>query len=218
MNEQKAHTSAEAAINAIYEMMDGSEAAMQYHDSHRVNSLLILTIDNYYTALREIEQFWPKIKGKVVVEIGAGVGMLSIQMAKFAKQVYAIEADPVWSWVFTQFLYGVKPPNLTFIFGAAQEMVGMIKADIAVVYTRSDIPGMLGLAGKFAPEVIHGPLCEFAERHGLGEEELDFIQRVGERISIHEVGIRGIDPEALQRAIDLEITEADFAKLAGSKG
>ncbi len=212
MNEQEAHTSAEAAINAIYETMDGSEAAMQYHDSHGVNSLLILTIDNYYTALMEIEKFWPRIKGKVVVEIGAGVGMLAIQMAKFAKQVYAIEADPAWSWVFTQFLYGVKPPNLTYIFGAAQSMVGLIQADVAVVYTRSDIPGMLELAGEFASEVIKGPLCEFAERHGLGGEETDFIQRVADRISIHDVGIRGIDPEALRRAIDLQ-AEADFDAL-----
>lgn len=210
-NEQKVHQSAEAAINAIYETMDGSEAAMDYLDLHGVNSLLILTIDNYYTALREIEAFWPKIKGRVVVEIGAGVGMLALQMAKFAKQVYAIEADPAWAWTFTQFLYGAKPPNLTFVFGAAQTMVGLIKADVAVAYTRSDIPGMLELAGKFAPEVIHGPLCEFAERHGLGRKELEFIQRVGNRISIQDVGIRGIDPDALRCAIDLETTEADLA-------
>ena len=210
-SEQMAYSSAEANINRVYETMDGSDAVMRYHDRHGVNALLVLTVDNYYTALAEIEQLWRRVKGKVVVEIGAGVGMLAIQMAKFAKQVYAIEADPAWSWVFTESLYGIKPPNLTFIFGSAQTMLGLIHADVAITYTRSDIPGMLGLAGKFAPEVIHGPLCEFADRHHLDPEDLAFIERVAARVRLQDVGIRGIEPAALQRAIDAEMDERGAA-------
>ena len=51
----------------------------------------------------------PWIDGKRVIEVGAGVGFLAIEMAKRAKSVIAIECDPAWSWIFTQPLQLHKP-------------------------------------------------------------------------------------------------------------
>jgi D-arabinose 1-dehydrogenase-like Zn-dependent alcohol dehydrogenase len=185
------HEWAELAINGIYGQPEDTQAIRRYCERHGVNSMLVLTIDTYYTALKEAEAIWPRIEGRTVVEIGAGVGMLALQMAKAARRVFAIEADPSWAWVFTEHLYALKPANLTYIFGAAAEVAGLLHADVAVVYTRSDVPQMLALAGQFAPEVIKGPLVGFADRHGITEEHEAFLERVIARLPKNSRTARG---------------------------
>lgn len=208
MIEQDAYRKAERAIEMIYESSDGSELVMDHMERNGINSLCVLTVDEYRDALAEIEQLWPRVKGKTVVEIGAGVGMLALQMAKFAKRVFAVEADPAWAWVFTDALYALKPPNLTYIFGRAEEMVGVLKADVAVIYTNSDVGGMAKLAVQFAPEVIRGPLVPFSERQIADPEDIRFAERVAARIGVERFGVRGFSKADLDAAIEAELRAA----------
>jgi predicted RNA methylase len=90
----------------------------------------------------------------VVIEIGAGIGLLSVCMATIAQRVYAIEVDPAWAWGFTKILYDLKQPNLTYIFGKAESMIGLLKADVVVILTRSGHDEMQEIAGKFGGLVI----------------------------------------------------------------
>ena len=85
-----------------------------------------------------------------------------MELARRARMVYAIEADPAWTWVFVKHLIERKPANLTWIFGAAETVADFVRADIAIVYTRSDVEGMMALGARIATEVILGPL----ERRG----------------------------------------------------
>lgn len=101
-----------------------------------------------------MEKIGPRIAGKRVVEIGAGIGLLANEMAKVARRVYAIEADPGWSLLFVKWLYVDKPLNLTWILDRAQNLVGELEADVAIVVTGSDEDNLRQLAGQFAPEVI----------------------------------------------------------------
>ena len=143
-----------ACIDAIYHDLDGYKAAEEFHRRHMTSSLGTITVHDKDTILKIVNQIGGRIRGKVVVEIGAGVGFLAIGMAMIAKQVYAIESDPAWSWAFTKVLYEVKPPNLTFIFGKAETMAGILKADVAVVVTRSGHKEMQKIAKQLAPIVI----------------------------------------------------------------
>jgi precorrin-6B methylase 2 len=105
-------------------------------------------------AIKAIQMFGNSLKNKVVVEIGAGVGVAAIELAKVAKHVYAIEADPAWSWLFTKYLYQNKPTNLTWIFGNAEHMIGKINADTTIIFTHSDCENLQKLGLSFAPKSI----------------------------------------------------------------
>lgn len=144
-------------IERVYEEMEGDDTAEGFFGRHGVESLGILTVTDAMTGRKEAETLFYHILNKVVVEVGAGVGWLAIEMAKYAKQVYAIEVDPAWSWVFVRHLYKKKPKNLTWIFGAASEVADFIKADVAVIYTRSGQEAMASVARRMAPKVVFGP-------------------------------------------------------------
>src|SRR3990167_9054788 len=98
-----------ACINAIYADMDGEEAAHEYHNRHMTDSMLILTVTDCADVEDLMARIANRIRGKRVVEIGAGVGLLALAMASIASSVVAIEVDPSWSWAFTQHLYRHKP-------------------------------------------------------------------------------------------------------------
>jgi len=146
-------------IDMAYDALEGAEDLIHYHKEHGTPSLLVLTQYAPEIAHKTAEFLADDISGKTVIEIGAGVGFLAIEMAKIAKQVFAIEVDPAWSWIFTHSLYAHKPPNLTWIFGKAEAMLPYLHGDIAVVFTRSGRKEMLSLARQFAPKVI-APLKE----------------------------------------------------------
>ncbi len=143
-----------ACIDAIYRDIDGYEEAEEFHRRYMTPSCGVITVADTRKVVDIITPFITRIHNKVVVEIGAGVGLLACGMAKIAKQVYAIESDPAWSWAFTKVLYGIKPPNLTFIFGRAETMIGILKADVAVIVTRSGHKEMQDIAKQLANEVI----------------------------------------------------------------
>ena len=141
-------------IDMAYDALEGAEDLMRYHKLHGTPSLLILTRYSPEIAIETARLLKPDIEGKVVIEIGAGVGFLAIEMAKVAKQVFAIEVDPAWTWIFTHSLYAHKPSNLTWIFGLAETMIPFLHGDVAVVFTRSGIKEMKAIAEKLAPRVI----------------------------------------------------------------
>jgi dsRNA-specific ribonuclease len=143
-----------ACIDAIYNDEKNFEAAEEFHRRHMTPSCGVITIYEAEAVKNIVETIHDEICGKVVVEIGAGVGLLAIGMAVVAKEVYAIEVDPAWSWAFTEVLYNIKPPNLTFIFGKAETMIDKIHADVAVIVTRSGHDEMQEIGKKLASKVI----------------------------------------------------------------
>jgi hypothetical protein len=72
-------------------------------------------------------------------------------MASVAKRVYWIEANPMWAAAWTQIMLGKKPKNMSYLFGAADEFVGGIRGDVAVVWTHSDVAALKLVAQQFAP-------------------------------------------------------------------
>ena len=146
----------------MYDNMRRSEDAMAFSDRHNIRSAPVLTVVDDELAGLITAHLSPRIEGKTVVEIGGGIGLLSLHMASVAKRVYCIEANPFWSLSFVQLFLERKPKNLSFIFGAADELVGCIKADIAIVCTHSDVEGMTLIGRQFAPSVldVYGELVD----------------------------------------------------------
>lgn len=145
------------AIDMVYESGHGmplAEESQHYLYRHDCRSLGILTVYDKRIAKRTAKRLRPRTYGKVVVEVGAGVGLLALEIAKEAKHVYAIEVDPAWSWAFTQYLYREKPANLTWIFGMAEDVAEWLRADVAVMVTRSGRQAMRAVAERMAPLVV----------------------------------------------------------------
>jgi len=147
-------------LDKVYEATDGSQELRDYCERHGINSASVLTVYDDEIAGLIAEHLAPRIEGKTVIEIGGGIGLLSMHLGLIAKRVYCIEANPLWSWVFAGSLLKNKPANVSFLFGAAEEFKGSIYGDIAVFCTHSDVEGMRIIASKFAPSVIdvHGEL------------------------------------------------------------
>ena len=141
-------------INMVYDALEGFEDLAEYHERHGNPSLLVLTQHSPQIAQEAARLLRPDIENKNVIEIGAGVGFLAIEMAKYAKSVIAFEVDPAWTWIFTKSLYRHKPVNLSWIFGDAKQFVGIIRGDIAIVFTRSGIDELKNIAKEMAPKVI----------------------------------------------------------------
>lgn len=141
-------------LGDVYNEMEGSESSLDYSERHNINSAAVLTMTDDETAGLMAEYLAPRIEGKTIVEIGGGIGLLALHMGQYAKRVYCIEANPMWSSVFVAMLLSHKPKNVSFLFGAADEFVGTIKSDIAIFLTHSDVKGMGLVAAQFAPIVI----------------------------------------------------------------
>jgi precorrin-6B methylase 2 len=156
MNKQPTDAMREVStlIDMAYDITEGAEDLMRYHKEHGTMSALVLTQYDLKCAHGSAELLKPAIENKIVIEIGAGVGFLAMEMARYAKQVYAIEVDPAWSWIFTHSIYRHKPPNLTWIFGKAESMIGILHGDIAVIFTRSGEDTLYTIAEQLADEVI----------------------------------------------------------------
>lgn len=142
-----------SVLDAYYDAMDGSPMVEGYHTRHGTQSAGILTSYSDEHAAAVADYLRPRTEGKVVVEIGAGIGLLACHVAEDARRVYAIEVDPAWASVFIAFLYRHKPANLTFIFGRAED-APEIAADVAFFCTHSGRESMYQAATRFAPDVI----------------------------------------------------------------
>lgn len=157
-------------IDMAYDSLEGCEDMLRYHHRHGTVSLQVLTQFNPEIAMNTVRFFEKDIKDKIVIEIGAGVGFLAIELAKIAKKVYAIEVDPAWSWIFTRSLYRHKPRNLTWIFGDAREVMDNFHGDVAIVVTRSDVEGLRALAYRMADKVIM-PFQDSPEMNRIKKEK-----------------------------------------------
>lgn len=141
-------------LDRVYNSFEGNEAMMEYDERHGVASLAVLTVHNDEIADAIAMHLAPRIEGRVVVEIGGGIGLLAMHLGQYAKRVYCIEANPMWSWTFAACLLANKPKNVSFLFGSADEFAGQIRGDVALYCTHSDADGMMEVGRKFAPTVI----------------------------------------------------------------
>jgi tRNA1(Val) A37 N6-methylase TrmN6 len=149
-------------FSELYEIMQMSEDYVTFGERHNIRSAPILTVIEDETAELLCERLAPRIAGKTVIEIGGGIGILSLAMASVAKRVFCIEANPVWAASWTQIMVEKKPKNMSYLFGAADEFVGVIRGDVAVVCTHSDVAALKLVAQQFAPKVIdvYGEMIE----------------------------------------------------------
>ena len=143
-----------APLDGVYEAMEGSDASLAYSERHGIKSQAVLTVTDDETAGLIAEHLAPRIEGKTVVEIGGGIGLLALHLGMYAKRVYCIEANAMWSWTFASLLLQFKPRNVSYLFGAADEFLGGIRGDVAIYCTHSDVKGMGLVAAQFAPVVI----------------------------------------------------------------
>ena len=148
-------------LDFIYSEMDGSDLAETYSERHGIKSAAVLTVYDDETAHLIASHLAPRIKGRVVVEIGGGIGLLGCHLAQYARRVYCIEANPMWSWVFATALLKSKPKNLSYLFGAADEFHS-ITGDVALFCTHSGKQDMMRVGKRFADTVIdvYGELIE----------------------------------------------------------
>lgn len=154
-------------LDEVYETMEGSDISREYSERHGIASAAVLTVLDDNHALLLAERLRSRIEGKTVVEIGGGIGLLAMHLGNVARRVYCIEANPMWSWTFAGVLLAQKPKNVSYLFGAADEFVGVIKADVALYCTHSDVQGMGLVAAQFAPVIIdvYGELIREAPSH-----------------------------------------------------
>jgi hypothetical protein len=133
-----------------------------FAERHGIVAAPNLTVLDDEMASLIVERLEPRIAGKTVVEIGGGIGLLSLHMAMVAKRVYCIKANPLWSFTFAELLLKRKPKNLSYLFGAADEFVGAISGDVAIVCTHSGLASMMSTARQFAPVAVdfYGELVE----------------------------------------------------------
>lgn len=141
-------------LDHVYDAMDGNDLAQEYSRRHRIESAAILTIYNDEIANEVAGYLADRITGKTVIEVGGGIGLLAFHLSLYAKHVYCIEANPMWSWTFASCLLARKPINVSYLFGAAREFTGIIRGDVALFCTHSDAIGMKETATEFAPDVI----------------------------------------------------------------
>src|SRR5438876_140082 len=154
-DELASDASLSAGIDAVYEALEGRESVEEYHKRHMTPSLGILTVHTPAEARRLVKPIRGQILNKSVVEIGAGIGLFALELARYSPKVFAIESDPGWSWLFTKHLYEQKPAHLTWIFGRAEEVAHYLKADVAIIVTRSRREKMEAVARRMAPLVLN---------------------------------------------------------------
>jgi hypothetical protein len=143
-----------APLEDAYAAMECSAPLDRFLTRHGIEALPILTVTDDEHAARLVEHLRPRIEGRVVVEIGAGIGLLAMHVADVAFKVYAIEANPVWASSFAVAFMDRKPKNLTFVYGAADELAGVLRADVALFCTHSGAASMRAAGALFAPVVI----------------------------------------------------------------
>jgi hypothetical protein len=141
-------------LDEAYNTFDGSEVMMEYATRHGIESAAVLTITDDKTASQIAYYLAPRIEGKTVIEIGGGIGLLSLHMGLYAKRVYCIEANPIWMSCFAVALLSTKPKNVSYLFGAADEFKGQITGDVAVIGTHSGLNSMETAGKEFASVVI----------------------------------------------------------------
>lgn len=141
-------------LDAVYGSFDGSDVLHAYSQRHGIDSAGVLTVTDDETAHLITSWLSPRLEGKIVIEIGAGIGLLALHVGLLAKRVYAIEANPFWTSTFLTVLLAQKPKHVSYLFGAADEFAGQIHGDVAIFCTHSGVESLHAAAAQFAPVVI----------------------------------------------------------------
>jgi hypothetical protein len=81
----------------LYEIMSMSQAYSNFAQRDNIRSAPILSVVEKDTAESICQLLSDRIAGKTVIEIGEGIGLLSLAMAPVAKRVYCIEGNPTWA-------------------------------------------------------------------------------------------------------------------------
>jgi hypothetical protein len=139
---------------ASYVLAEAEPDLCGFADRHSIVAASVLTVCDDDLAAGIASMVGPRIEGRTVVEIGGGIGLLACHLAGYAKRVYCIEANPLWSSVFVRMLFARKPKNLSYLFGAASEFAGQFNADVALFCTHSGIESMTAAGHLFAPLVV----------------------------------------------------------------
>lgn len=142
------------ALHLIYSALQASEAYRAYRKRHGIEAANILSVIGEPIVDGVMARLGPEISGKVVVEIGAGTGLLGVRMGELAKRVFCIEANPLWGYAFVHDLIASKPKNVSFLLGAAEEFEGIVEGNVAVFCAHIGVGSLARIAGKFAPRVI----------------------------------------------------------------
>ena len=150
-NEQKAVDGVTPLAPAIKTIMT---LQPEYEARHGVEAASVLTVWDDGAAAHVADYLADQIRGKVVVEIGCGIGRLALHLGRYAEQVFCIDSNPAWAWIFVELLFKSKPPNVSFLFGSAKEFIGRIRGDVALFCTHSDVSGLRQIGSQFAPIVI----------------------------------------------------------------
>ena len=143
-----------AMLDEAYRSMEGSAVLQSYTARHGISSQAVLTVTDDNIADLVAGALAPRIEGRTVVEIGGGIGLLAMHMGRYAKRVFCIEANPVWSSSFVAIMMEQKPKNVSYLFGSAEEFQGLFQADIAIFCTHSGVDSMRAAAAAFAPIVV----------------------------------------------------------------
>lgn len=141
-------------LDRLYEAWDGNQMVEEYSERHDIDSAAILTVTDDETADLIAAHLSDRILGKIVVEIGGGIGLLAFHLSQYAERVFVIEANPAWTFIYVAFMYANKPKNVTFIFGSADEVASFVRADVAIFCTHSGAASMRDAGHLFASEVI----------------------------------------------------------------
>jgi hypothetical protein len=151
-------------LDAATDRLVGSAEQEGFDARHGIESQPVLTITDDRTAHAVAVFLDARIAGKTVIEIGGGLGLLSLHLGFRAKRVFCIEANPIWAAGFATSLLAHKPKNVSYLFGAADEFAGLIRGDVAIFCTHSGVQGMREAASLFAPIVIdvHGEIIALA--------------------------------------------------------
>lgn len=154
MNGAQNQNDLKSMLNAAYDVFEGSPELHAYQRRHGVCSASVLTVADDDTAAAIAAALAPRIEGRVVVEVGGGIGLLAFHLGAYAARVFCIEANPVWGSCFFTALLETKPKNVSYLFGAADEFAGLIRADVALFCTHSGAAAMRAAGALFAPVVI----------------------------------------------------------------
>lgn len=106
-------------FSEIRRTLEQTKPYAAYAERHNIRSAATLTVTDAEIAASIAELLAPRIAGKTIVEIGGGIGLLSLYMGTIARRVYCIEANPMWAMVFTEVMIGLKQKHVSYIFGAA---------------------------------------------------------------------------------------------------
>ncbi|MCE4606648.1 MAG: hypothetical protein F7B59_04855 [Desulfurococcales archaeon] len=119
----------------------------------------ILTVTRPVNAVKAAVKLRRYVKGRTVLEVGAGVGLLASELSKHTKLTVAVELDPLWAYGYYKYVYPTVLRDrrpLLFLVGDAFTLERLnARFDIGLYVGLSQAREFLELLGKLSNRVIH---------------------------------------------------------------